>query len=149
MDEEDCMTHLLMALFGSEEVFAGFGLWAFLSVGAVALFGIFIPVTTWIDSRRKERESFYRAETVRRVAEASPDGAKATVEMLREQDRLSRLKAREGLKIGGVINLGVGIGLVLFLRALTGPQVALCGLIPGFIGIAMLVYVYVLAGPIE
>jgi hypothetical protein len=143
------MTHLLMALFGSEDVFGGFGLWAFLSVGAVALFGIFIPVTTWIDSRRKERESFYKAETVRRVAEASPDGAKATVEMLREQDRLSRLKAREGLKIGGVINLGVGIGLVIFLRALTGPQVALCGLIPGFIGVAMLVYVYVLAAPVE
>ena len=143
------MTHLLMALFGSEDVFGGFGLWTFLSVGAVALFGIFIPVTTWIDSRRKERESFYKAETVRRVAEASPDGAKATVEMLREQDRLSRLKAREGLKIGGVINLGVGIGLVIFLRALTGPQVALCGLIPAFIGVAMLVYVYVLAAPVE
>jgi hypothetical protein len=143
------MTHLVLALFGSEDIFGGVGLWAFLSIGAVALFGIFIPVTSWIDSRRKERESFYKAETVRRVAEASPDGAKATVEMLREQDRLNRVKAREGMKMGGVINIGVGIGLVIFLRALTGPQVALCGLIPGFIGVAMLVYVYVLAAPIE
>lgn len=143
------MTHLVLALFGSEEVFGGFGMWAFLSIGAVALFGIFIPVTSWIDSRRKEREQFYKAETIRRVAEASPDGAQATVNLLREQDRLNRLKAREGLKIGGVINMGVGIGLVLFLRALTGPQVALCGLIPGFIGVGMLVYVYVLASPIE
>jgi hypothetical protein len=143
------MMHLLMALFGPDEVFAGSGLWAFLSIGAVALFGIFIPVVTWIDSRGKEREAFYKAETIRRVAEASGDGARATVELLRQQDRLSRVKAREGLKIGGVINLGVGIGLVLFLRALTGPQVALCGLIPGFIGIAMLVYVYVLAAPVE
>ena len=143
------MTHLVMALFGSEEVFGSFGMWAFLSIGAVALFGIFIPVTSWIDSRRKEREQFYKAETIRRVAEASPDGAQATVNLLREQDRLNRLKAREGLKIGGVINMGVGIGLVIFLRALTGPQVALCGLIPGFIGVGMLVYVYVLASPIE
>lgn len=143
------MTHLVLALFGSEEVFGSFGMWAFLSIGAVALFGIFIPVTSWIDSRRKEREQFYKAETIRRVAEASPDGAQATVNLLREQDRLNRLKAREGLKIGGVINMGVGIGLVLFLRALTGPQVALCGLIPGFIGVGMLVYVYVLASPIE
>ncbi|MGD0735942.1 MAG: DUF6249 domain-containing protein [Terracidiphilus sp.] len=143
------MTHLVLALFGSEEVFGSFGMWAFLSIGAVALFGIFIPVTSWIDSRRKEREQFYKAETIRRVAEASPDGAQATVNLLREQDRLNRLKAREGLKIGGVINIGVGIGLVLFLRALTGPQVALCGLIPGFIGVGMLVYVYVLASPIE
>jgi hypothetical protein len=30
-----------------------------------------------------------------------------------------------------------------------GSQVALCGLIPGFIGLAMLVYVYFLAAPIE
>jgi len=143
------MTHLLVTYLGSDEAFGSFGLWAFLSVGAVALFGIFIPVTSWIDSRRKEREAFYKAETIRRVAEASPDGAKATVELLREQDRLSRIKAREGMKIGGVINLGVGIGLVIFLRALTGPQVALCGLIPGFIGVGMLVYVYVLAAPVE
>jgi hypothetical protein len=147
--QEDCMTHLLVTLSDLEGIPSNFGMWAFLSVGAVALFGIFIPVTTWIDSRRKERESFYKAETIRRVAEASPDGAKATVELLREQDRLSRIRAREGMKIGGVINLGVGIGLVLFLRALTGPQVALCGLIPGFIGIGMLVYVYVLAAPVE
>jgi hypothetical protein len=143
------MTHLAISLFGNDEVFGNFGLWAFLSVGAVALFAIFIPVVSWIDSRRKERESFYKAETIRRVAEASPDGAKATVDLLREQDRLSRIKAREGLKIGGVINMGVGIGLIIFLRALVGPQVALCGLIPGFIGVGMLVYVYVLASPVE
>jgi hypothetical protein len=143
------MTHLLVTLFDSEGIPANLGLWAFLSVGAVAMFAIFIPVVSWIDSRRKEREAFYKAETIRRVAEASPDGAKATVELLREQDRLGRIKAREGLKIGGVINIGVGIGLVIFLRALTGPQVALCGLIPGFIGIGMLVYVYVLAAPVD
>jgi hypothetical protein len=146
-DQEDCMMHLIMALFGSEEVFGNFGLWAFLSVGAVALFGIFIPVVHWIDSRQKEREAFYKSETIRRVAEASPDGAKATVELLREQSRLGLIKTREGLKIGGVINIGVGIGLVIFLRMLVGMNIALCGLIPGFIGVGMLVYVYVLAEP--
>jgi hypothetical protein len=143
------MTHLFITLFDQEGVPSNFGLWAFLSISAVVMFAIFIPVVNWIDSRRKEREAFYKAETIRRVAEASPDSAKATVELLREQDRLSRIKAREGMKVGGLINMGVGIGLVLFLRVLVGPQVALCGLIPGFIGVAMLVYVYVLAAPIE
>jgi hypothetical protein len=149
MDQEDSMTHLAIAFFGAEEAFGAFGLWAFLSVGAVALFAVFLPITTWLESRRKEREAFYKSETIRRVAEASGDGARATIELLREEERRKIIKARESFKIGGVINLGVGIGLVIFLRALlsgggTRP-VYLCGLIPTFIGVAMLVYVYFLA----
>jgi Flp pilus assembly protein TadB len=125
-------------------------LWAFLSVGAVALFGIFIPSVAWMDSRRKEREAFYKAETFRRVAEASGEGAKAALEMLREEDRLKRKTAREGLKMGGVINIFGGIGLAVFLRVLTGSVgVALCGALCVLIGVALLVYVYVLAPPID
>ncbi|MGA2170706.1 MAG: DUF6249 domain-containing protein [Terracidiphilus sp.] len=142
------MTNLAMHLLGAPDM-NGMGLWMFLSVGAVALFVVFIPTVHFIDSRRKEREAFYKSETIRRVAEASGDGAKATVELLREQNRIGLIKTREGLKIGGVINLGVGIGLVIFLRALVGSDVALCGLIPGLIGVGMLVYVYVLAAPLE
>lgn len=141
------MTYLTTALFGSNDVFGSFGLWAFLSVASVALFGIFIPVVTWIESRSKERAAFYKSETIRRVAEASPDGAKATVELLREQSRLGLIKTREALKIAGVINIGVGVGLVIFLRMLVGLNIAMCGLIPAFIGAGMLVYVYALAEP--
>ena len=36
--QEDCMTHLAIALFGGDEIFSNFGMWAFLAVGAVALF---------------------------------------------------------------------------------------------------------------
>lgn len=108
----------------------------------------FTAVIHWVDSSRKEREAFYRAETLKRIGEAPGDGAKATIELLREQDRLRRIKAREGLKIGGMINVGVGIGLLIFLRSLVGWEIGMCGLIPGFIGLAMLVYVYFLADPI-
>jgi hypothetical protein len=53
------------------------------------------------------------------------------------------------MKIAGIINVCVGIGLVIFLRALIGgAPVYLCGLLPGFIGVGMLVYVYVLAEPL-
>jgi hypothetical protein len=142
------MMHLVSLLFGSEEVFGSFGLWAFLSVGAVALFGVFIPLVTWIENRRKERDAFYKSETIRRVAEASGDSAKATVELLREQHRMALQKTREGMKIAGIINLCVGIALIPFLRVLVGWDVALCGLIPGMIGIGMLVYVYILAEPL-
>ena len=75
-------------------------------------------------------------------------GGNAAVELLREQERIASIKTREGLKIGGIINMGVGIGVTIFLYALLhGSPVFLCGLIPALIGVAMLVYVYVLAEP--
>ncbi|HEY1904052.1 MAG TPA: hypothetical protein VGG56_16600 [Terracidiphilus sp.] len=143
------MTHFVLSLFNDNDVFGSFGLWAFLSVGAVALFAVFIPLVTFISSRKEEREAFYKAETIRRVAEAPPGSSMAAIEFMREQNRISRIKAREGLKIGGLINIGVGIALVIFLRALIGMNIALCGLIPALIGVAMLVYVFALAGPLE
>ena len=30
--------------------------------------------------------------------------------MMREEERIERIKTLEGLKIGGIINIGVGIG---------------------------------------
>lgn len=143
------VTHLMMDDNGIPN---NMGLWMFLSVGAVALFVIFIPLVSWIDSRRKEREAFYKADTMRRLAEGSGEGAKAAIQMMREEERLKRIKAREGLKVGGLINVGVGVALMIFLRVLLGGGAGspfLCGLIPGFVGIAMLVYVLFLAEPIE
>jgi hypothetical protein len=136
--------------------------WAIYMVPIVAIVATFTftAIVHWVDSQRKEREAFYKAETLRRITETSGEGAKAAIELLREDERVKRLKTREGLKIGGLINVGVGIGLMIFLRALLGGgggsvtsgsmgSVYLCGLIPGMIGVAMLVYVYLLAPPIE
>jgi hypothetical protein len=142
------MTNLPTFIF--DPVSSGFGLWIFLSIGAVALFVVFIPLTSWIDSQRKEREAFYQAETFRRLAESSTDSAKAAIELLREQTRLERIKRREGMKIGGLINIGVGLALLIFLQQLVRDEpVYLCGLIPGFIGVALLVYSLFLAPKAE
>lgn len=144
------MTHFVLSLFGGpNDIFGSFGLWAFLSVSAVALFGVFLPFTTYIESRRKEREAFYKADSLRRVSEASGDAAKASIEYLREQSRLMRIQTIEGLKIGGLILTAVGIGVVALLWQLAGHDVAVCGVIPALIGLAMLAYVYFLAAPIE
>jgi hypothetical protein len=141
------MNYLAMVFDGIPE---SFGLWMFLSIGAVSLFVVFIPLVSWIDSRRKEREAFYKADSLRRLAEAPGEGAKIALEMLREEERLKRIKAREGLKVGGLINIGVGIGLTIMLYSLIGTKDSpyLVGLIPALIGAAMLLYVYVLAAPI-
>jgi hypothetical protein len=141
------MTNLAMMMFEPSE---GFGLWMFLSIGAVALFVVFIPLTSWIDSQRREREAFYKAETMRRLAESSGEGAKAAIELLHAQSRLERNKKREGMKIGGLVNIAVGVGLMIFLHALvTDEPVYLCGLIPGLIGVALLSYGLFLAPPVE
>ncbi len=117
-------------------------------VGSVCLF-TFLVFAIWFGTRQKERAAFYRSETLRRISESSGEGAKAAIDLLREEERLKRIKAREGVKIGGVVNVGVGIGLVIFLWMLVGPKVALCGLIPGLVGVALLVYNYYMAAPVE
>jgi len=145
------MTHLAISMFGDPEM-NNFGMWLFLSVGAVALFVVFIPTVHWLDTRRKEREAYYKSETIRRLAEAPGDTAKNALELLREEDRLTRLKTIEGLKVGGLITLGVGVGLIIFLRSLMGGGQGspyLCGLIPGMVGVGMLVYAFFMAAPVD
>ena len=146
------MAHFLMNLINGDSFSEGMGLWMFLSVGAVSLFVVFIPLVSWIDSRRKEREAFYKADMMRRLAESPGEGAKAAIQLMHEQERLTRIKAREGIKIGGLINLAVGVGLIIFLRAMLGAghgSPYLCGLIPGLIGVAMLSYSLFFASPLE
>jgi hypothetical protein len=139
------MAHLVLGIFDNPAA----GLWMFLSIGAVSLFVIFIPTVTWIDKQHKERIAFYKSETIRRITEASGEGAKAAIELLREENRFERIKKYEGLKLGGLICVGVGAAMVIFLRVTAGSSPDdpyLVGLIPAFVGVAMLVYVYALAG---
>ena len=141
------MTDLISALSGID--FNGtFGLWMFLSIGAVAMFGVFIPLVVFFESRRKEREAFYRAETLRRVSEAPGEAAKAALELLHEEERIRAVKQLEGMKVGGLVNLGLGVALPIFLRFMIGGGPGspyLCGLIPMFIGLALLCYALFLA----
>ena len=146
------MTYLALHLINGADFPENMGVWLFLSVGAVSLFVVFIPLVSWIDNRRKEREAFYKADTMRRLAEASGEGAKAAIALMREEERLKRIKTLEGLKVGGLINIGVGLALTIFLRAMLGSSQGspyLCGLIPGLIGVAMLTYSLFLASPVE
>lgn len=118
-------------------------------VSTVAIF-TFLAIAVWTGNRRQERAAFYKAETLRKIAEASGEGAKAAIELLREEERLKRIKSREGIKLGGLICLGVGISLMIFLWALVPAHgVYLCGLIPGLIGVAMLLYIRFFAAPLE
>ena len=136
-----------------EEMFGGNGIQAIAILFPIAMVIVvftFVIVIHWVDTQRKEREAFYKTETLRRITEATGEGAKAAVDLMQADERLKRIKAREGMKIGGLVNIGVGIGLLIFLHALyPGDGIYLCGMIPGLIGVGFLVYVFFLAAPVE
>jgi hypothetical protein len=120
-------------------------------VGTVAVF-TFLIFSVRYSSQRKDREAFYRAESLRRITESSGEGAKAAIELMKEEERLKRIKAREGMKIGGLVCVAVGVALVIFMWGLTKTEPdapVFVGLIPALVGVALLVYVYFLAGPVE
>lgn len=126
-----------------------FPMFMFLSVGAVALFS-FIAVAAWSDARRKEREAYYKSETLKKIAESGA-GGNAALEFLREQERIGERRRREGLRLGGLITAVVGVGVMILLGVMAHDPTAgipggtyLAGLIPLLIGIVLLLYSYVL-----
>jgi nucleoside recognition membrane protein YjiH len=127
-------------------------LFLFLGVGSIALFS-FLAVATWTDARRREREAYYKSEALKKIAETQGAGASSAIEFLREEalrraeeKKEAARHQREGIKLGGLVTSAVGIGLMIFLRTLVeGEPVYLVGLIPLLVGVALLVYSYLLA----
>lgn len=121
-----------------------FWIFCFLSVGAVALFG-FLAVAAWSGARQQERESYYKNDMLKKLAESDTQSAAATLAYLQEKERSreakSEAKKREGYLLGGLINIGIGIGLIVFLTAIVHDNraVGLVGLIPALIGVALLI----------
>ena len=114
-------------------------------VGTIALFS-FLGVASWSEARRKERVSYYTNEALKKIAESSGESAKSALEYLRERQRESNRRRMEGMKLGGLITSAVGIGLILLLRGIAHEEpVYLVGTIPLLVGVAMLLYCFVLA----
>ena len=142
---------VLSDFVGSEGVEAG-ALFLFLSVVMIAVFS-FLSVAVWTEARRKEREAYYKAESLRRVAEMPGEGAKYVIEVMKEEERIrqarqfsNEIKRLEGMKIGGLVNIGVGIGLFCLIYFTASQKgAAFVGLIPGLIGVALMVYAIFLA----
>jgi hypothetical protein len=125
----------------------GVAVFFFLAIGAIALF-TFLSVATWTGTRQNEREAYYKAEMLKKIAEIGGERNPA-LEYLREQERISAAKRIGGFRLGGMINIAIGFGLLIMLHALVPVRgVALVGLIPLFIGGVLVAYGYWL-GPKE
>jgi len=81
----------------------------FIPIVAIVAVFTFIILSVWFGTRQKEREAFYKSETLRRITETSGEGAKAAIDLLREEERLKRIKSREGVKVGGLVNIGLAL----------------------------------------
>jgi hypothetical protein len=115
------------------------------AVGAIAVFA-WLTVASWSDARRREREAYYRSEVLKKIAETPGAGAASALEIMREQERIAMRRAHGGLRLGGLICLAVGIGMMILIRAVErGEPAYLAGLIPLLVGVALLVYSYLLA----
>jgi hypothetical protein len=122
-------------------------IWPFLIpiVSIIAVF-VYIGVATWSDNRRKEREAYYRHETYRKMLEQPQGSADAVLELMREEELQKQRRRIEGIRLGGMITLCVGAGIMVFLYFLVRHEpVFWIGLIPALIGLVLLVYGYFLA----
>jgi len=112
-------------------------------IPVVAIISVFtfVAVATWAENRRKERESYYRHETYRKIMEQQGDAAEKVQALMREEEQQQRRRRIEGLKLGGMITFVTGIGSMIFLYMLIEEEpVYLAGLIPAMIGLVLLVY---------
>ena len=119
----------------------------FLAAAAIGLFS-FLSVTVWADQRRREREAFYRSEVLKEIALNPAQGGAVTLEIMRAEEQAAARKRSEGLKIGGLVNIAIGIAAgILFAVAPAAHKglYFLIGIILFMIGAALLLYVYRLA----
>lgn len=114
----------------------------FLAVAASGMWA-FVAAVSWADIRRREREAYYKHETMKRISEMPGESGLA---LLREDGRSAMRRRRENIKLAGLITSAVGIGLMIFLRAVDSSRpVYLAGLIALLVGLALLSYSYILA----
>ena len=119
--------------------------YVWLSIGSISFFSFLIAAIA-VNANRRQKENFYENETIKKIAK-SPDSATWLLEYMREKNqRATKKYLRGGLRLSGLIQVAVSIGLLIFLHS--NPHTApwyLVGLIPLLAGVAKLVYTYWLA----
>jgi hypothetical protein len=119
----------------------------FLAVASIALYS-YLSVHSYVNGRRKEREAYYKNETVRRLTESQGAGAGAAIEVIREEDRLQIRRRVESIKLGGLVTVAVGVGVMVFFFFVdhdTREIGVSLGSVPLLVGASLLLYAYALA----
>lgn len=111
----------------------------FLSVAVTASLS-FVAVMVWLGQRNRERKEYYRTETMKKIAESG--SAAAALEYARELDRMARARSRDAMRLGGLISMAAGLGLIAFLAGAgpEGQRAHLVGLIPFLVGLVLFAF---------
>jgi hypothetical protein len=112
--------------------------------------GVIVSLGIFTEARRKERDQLFRHELLKKLAETPAGSAEPVFALLREEDARKQRRVRDGVTLGGLICAGVGVGIVVLLSRMHegGENVWPAGLIPLFVGLAMILHArLVLARP--
>ncbi len=115
--------------------------------GIVAFFS-FLAVLVWTRHRRRERDAYYRHELGKQLVEKGVAGEEISA-VLRQESKDRWIHRREGLKLGGLLTLLVGVGFMLAFAWMEEDPIWMIGWIPVAIGVALLIYALLLAPKAE
>jgi hypothetical protein len=111
--------------------------WFMVAVASTAFF-TFITFVIWFEGRRKERETHYRDEMARKIADAGDSGP--ILEFVRANARADANQVRLKARVAGLITFAGGVGLMIFMHELVPTAaVYLVGLIPLLVGVVLLI----------
>jgi len=119
----------------------------FLIIASISFFS-YLSIMAFVNGRRKERDAYYRNETVRRLTDSQGAGAAAVIEVIREEDRLQIRRRVESIKLGGLVTVAIGLGLIVFFFFVdhdTREIGVSLGSVPLLVGASLLLYAYALA----
>ncbi len=112
--------------------------WIFLAAATVATL-TFVTIVVWAESRRKERQEFYKFEFRKRLVETGKMDAAAFTSLVQYEHELGLQQVRQKLTVAALVFVGTGVGTCIGLQFISG-SVWMVGFIPLSIGLCMLAY---------
>lgn len=104
-----------------------------------ALMITFVVVMVWLGQRKRERAAYYRHEMERRLIEKGEATQGSLLEMRRAEHRQEWKRRREGLRLGGLLSIAMGVGMLM--AAWQMEEIGLrSGWIPLVIGLVLFAY---------
>lgn len=104
-------------------------------IGIIASF-TFVGLIIWFKHRRTERDTYYRHELIKQMAEKA-NSEDQLLAFMREEAAVRQANRKQGLMVGGLVTLALGVGYMVAFQWID-EEVWMIGAIPALIGAALL-----------